>query len=395
MRVLLISGFIPSRGGGGVERHVYDLALGLIKRGVDVSVACENRQHFPGNYELLKGRLIIEDIRYHDILKPLKVSPRATNLMNACEYSARLFKRSWALSGSLKAGDFDIIHAHAQNGCVSLMKNRMRGGKKVAAVTTLHGTAAGFYASMRRHHLGTPVPTPELASSMLMEYGSVKCSDACIAVSNDVKSIAQRSYGAREGRVHVVNNWADRELFHPAGRAESRRALGLDEDKRYLLFVGRADPMKGYNMLIESMKYVGDEATLLVASGESGKAIAPGNVRHLGYVDEQLPLYYSACDLFMFPSLYEGLPLTLVEAISCGTVPVCMDRPPMREVVGDDMGYFCERFEPGAFAGVVLGALKDPLRDARSRKCVEGSRRFDMDRSIDATRGLYESLLKK
>ncbi len=378
-----------------MERHVYDLALGLVKRGVDVSIACENRQHFPGNYELIKDRLILKDVKHHDTLRPLKISPRTTNLINACEYSARLFKRSWALSASLKADDFDIVHAHAQNGCVSLMKNRLRRKGKAATVVTLHGTAAGFYGSMRRHHMGPPVPMPELASSMLMEYSSVKCSDACIAVSNDVRSIAERSYGAKNGRVHVIYNWADRELFHPSDRAGARKALGLDPDKKYLLFVGRADPMKGYKLALESMKYIGTEATLLVASGEEGKGEGPDNIRYLGYVDEQLPLYYAACDFFMFPSLYEGLPLTLIEAISCGTVPVCMDRPPMREVMDEDMGYFCDRFESRAYADVVLDALKDPSWDARSRKCIESSLRFDMDRSIDATLDLYNSLLKK
>jgi glycosyltransferase involved in cell wall biosynthesis len=395
MKVLLVTGFTPSRGGGGVERHVYDLALGLIKRGVDVSIACENQQHFPGNYELIKDRLILSDIKYRNFLSPLKVSRRMANLAGACEYSAHLMKRSWVISRSFNAADYDVIHTHAQVGCIPMIKNRLHPGKKPHTVTTLHGTAAGFFDRMRQYHMGPAVPTPEVATSMLMEYLSVRSSDACIAVSEFVGSVAERSYRAPADRVHVIYNWADGNLFHPIDKLQSRTVLGLEPDKKYLLFVGRADAMKGFNLLLDAMDYVGDKAMLLIASNNTGGQGAKirDNVRYLGYVDEQLPLYYSACDIFAFPSLSEGMPLTMVEAMACGLVPACMRLSPMDEVAGNDTSYFCDRFDAKEYAGVLIQAIEDAGINEKSRRCVDRSRLFDMDKSIDATLDLYRSLL--
>lgn len=396
MKVLLMTNFIPSRGGGGIERHVYDLALGLINRGVDVSIACDNQQHFPGNYDLLKDKIMLSDVKHWRAPKLLKTSRRLANLTNACEYSARLIQRSTVLSNSYDASEFDIIHAHAQIGCFSMIKNKLLGGKKPRTVTTLHGTAAGFYKSMRMHHIGPPVPTPEIATSMFMEFASAKLSDACIAVSKDVGTVAERSYKVPKDRVHVIYNWADRQIFNPVDKIVSRKTLGLKPDGRYLLFVGRADKMKGFNMLLDSMKYIGKNATLLIVSNDIGarKSGVPDNVKYLGYIDEQLPLYYSACDLFAFPSLSEGLPLTLIEAMSCGAVPVYMNVPPMGEVVDGSMGYPCEHFDPKEYASLVLNALHDSDLPNRSHKCIEGSYKFDMDKSVDSTKAIYELLLR-
>ncbi len=398
LRVLIITGFIPSSGGGGVERHVNDLACGLLQRGVDVTIACEDRQNLPADYSGIKGRL--RTIRVDDGHLPgsglMAKSRKLSLLMDSCRYASHMLRRSWALSGSFDPGDFDIIHGNAEHGLFSLLRSRLRRGRKPAMVNTMHGTVGGVFRRMRKYRLTPPVPMPDQAVGIAMDCGSARLADACIAVSRNVAAEASAIYRVPKERVSVIYNWTNKSKFHPGDRREARRILGLDPDGKYLMFAGRADLLKGYGLLLKAMKHVGQGAELIVASNTAGSMGEAGmkNVHTVGWVGEkELALYYSACDLFTFPSFYEGLPLTLIEAISCGAVPVCLNLPPMTEVVDGSNGYICERFDPVAFAETVNRALKDEGREEKLRRCVETSKRFDMDRSIDAILSLYESLL--
>lgn len=379
MKVLMISGYIPSAGGGGIERHVYDLSMGLINRGVDVAIACENRQYFSGNYDLIRDRLVLSGVN------------------GRLPHSLQLIDKSFVLSRSFDPSEYDVIHCHAQYGMASVLKNRLRRGKKPITITTLHGTTAGVFNSLKKHGIGSRIPMPGTVTSMAMEGLSSRLSDACIAVSNNVAREAHGYYRVKKGRIKVIYNWVDNERFRPYDRIEARKKLGLDSQGLYLLYTGRTDKIKGYHLVVDAMKALGDRATLLVASkgaGEMGEKDA-GNIKLLGYVEDRLlPLYYSACDLFAFPSIYEGLPLTLIEAISCGAVPVCMNLPPMDEVVDASNGYLCEKFDPGEYTRALMSAIESPDRNLRSAECIRRSGIFRMERAIEETAGLYESLLK-
>jgi teichuronic acid biosynthesis glycosyltransferase TuaC len=377
MRVLMITGYIPFGGGGGVERHVYELSAGLIKRGVDVRIACENKRYLPAGSEGLEDRLILSDVRRLP-WEPLKQ-----------------LGKSITLSRSFDPSEFDVIHGHSLYGTAAILKGRFRRGRKPVYVTTLHGTTAGVFSALCRDGLGLPIPMPGTAAIMALELASAKASEACIAVSRSTAREARAYYHVPDTRIHTIYNWVDKSRFKPMDRGEARKRLGLEPGKRYLLFTGRTDRVKGFPMLLQAMKAIGDMAVLLVASKDMSES-PMDNVKCLGYVDDGLlPIYYAACDLLAFPSIYEGLPLTLLESISCGAVPVCMNRPPMGEVIDDSMGYMCDSFDPGEYARMVLAALKDNGLPDRPRRCIEGSKKFDMDKSIDATLALYESLLKR
>ncbi|WP_174589767.1 glycosyltransferase family 4 protein [Methanocella conradii] len=400
MRVLIVTGFIPSSGGGGVERHVYDLACGLMRRGVDVTIACEDRQNFSADYSDIKDKLLTVRVSEHHFLGAglLRKSSKLSLLMDSGKYAWHMLRRSWLLSRSFNPDDFDIIHGNAEHGLFPLLKNRLRHGKRPIMVNTMHGTVLGVFHRMRKYRLTPPIPMPDQAVGIAMDCGSAWMANACIAVSRNVAIEATTLYHLPKERVNTIYNWTDKQKFYPHDKAKARKALGLDPDEKYLFFVGRADAIKGYGLLLKAMEYVDRDAQLIVASSVTGKLgeAKMKNVRVLGRVGEDvLPLYYSACDLFMFPSVYEGLPLTLIEAISCGAVPVCMNLPPMTEIVDDTNGYMCERFDPIAFADTVNRALRDEDRAEKSRLCVETSKKFDMDRSIDATLALYQSLLRR
>lgn len=397
MRVLIITAFIPSRGGGGIERHVYDLAMGLAKRGVEVTVACENAIHFPGHAEDIRDRLKLIDVRRgtSPLLVPLKRNRSLSVLLDSTDYAVGNLRYSRAVSRAIRPEDYDVIHSHAQHGYFTFSRCR-RLKKRPGLVMTLHGTFAGYYASLRRHHLGAPVPMPDILVNSWMEYRSSKAADACIAISKNDALEGYRHYHVPESKTHIVYNWIDRSLFYPRDRQAARSALGLDPEKKYLMFTGRTDGAKGYFLLLEAMKRIGDRATLLVASKGAGgfgeKAMT--NVKCLGYVDDEvLPLYYGAADLFTLPSIYEGFGLSYLEAMACGSVPIAIDEGPMNEIVDENVGYLCQKFEAAAYADVILRALDDDLAGKHAASYAK-SLTFDMDRSVAETLAVYESAMK-
>jgi len=397
MKVLIITAYIPSRGGGGIERHVYDLAMGLVRKGVDVTVACENAVHFPGHAEDIRERLKLIDVKRgtSPLLVPLKRNRSLTVLLDSTDYAVGNVRYSRAVAKAINPEDYDVIHAHAQHG-YSTFSRCSRKKARPGLVMTLHGTFAGYYASLRRHHLGFPLPMPDILVNSRMECASARAADACIAISQNDALEGRRHYRVPESKTHVIYNWIDKALFYPRDRQMARDTLGLDQEKKYLMFTGRTDGAKGYFLLLEAMRRIGDRATLLVASKGAGGFGEKNmkNVKCLGYVDDEvLPLYYGAADLFTLPSIYEGFGLSFLEAMACGSVPVAIDEGPMNEIVDSEVGYLCQKFEAEEYADTILEALSQDLSGKRVLS-LKKSLVFDMDRSVDETLAVYESTMK-
>ncbi|HHT9118664.1 MAG TPA: glycosyltransferase, partial [Candidatus Hypogeohydataceae bacterium YC38] len=125
----------------------------------------------------------------------------------------------------------------------------------------------------------------------------------------------------------------DFNLFRPMDKIVARGSLGLDPTRRYILFVGRINERKGARYLLEAMPSVlrdyPSTELLLIGEARRGETLADlkefiqrlaleDNVNFLGKIDNaKLPLYYNAADVFVLPSLTEGLGLVLVEAAAC------------------------------------------------------------------------------
>jgi glycosyltransferase involved in cell wall biosynthesis len=104
----------------------------------------------------------------------------------------------------------------------------------------------------------------------------------------------------------------DTAVFAPRPRLQARSALGLRENGRYCLFVGRMQHRKGSDLLARACREAGYE---LLIAGEGGVAGARG----LGILEpDALANAYSACDCVLFPSRYEACSYVVLEALACG-----------------------------------------------------------------------------
>ena len=195
-----------------------------------------------------------------------------------------------------------------------------------------------------------------------LERQACRAADAVVvAAEADRRTIVDR-YGIEPGRVHVIPNYVDTEVFRPT--PEVAREPGR------IIFVGRLDDQKNVMALIEAVESIAGVTLTLVGDGPLRGQLEAEAIRRkvsatfLGTVPHaELPALLNGSTAFVLPSHYEGNPKALVEAMACG-VPVIGTRVPgIREIlVHGETGYLC-----GTSAGEITAALEAVLGDAALR----------------------------
>ncbi|MBB3277271.1 MULTISPECIES: glycosyltransferase [unclassified Pseudoxanthomonas] len=205
-----------------------------------------------------------------------------------------------------------------------------------------------------------------------------------LVVSEDLGRVAERDYGAHPDRIRAIPNGCDASIFHPADRAEARRALDLPADAEVVTYVGRLVPEKGLRELLAAagalrasrprlqLVLVGEgpmhgELAALAAAGELP-------VRFAGTrPPAEVARWMCASDLVTLPSYSEGHPNVLVEALACGRPVVATPVGGIPEVVDAASGVLVPARDPAALA--------EGLREALERDWDEAAlaRRFSRD----------------
>ena len=171
------------------------------------------------------------------------------------------------------------------------------------------------------------------------EQRIAQSADRIICAGEHERQVLVNLYGADPDRTAVVPCGVDLRRFRPLDRDTCRRTLGLG-DAPIVLFVGRVEPLKGIDILVEAMAQLERrDARLLVVGGDAqaagevhrlqARAAALGiddRVTFIGAVEQaQLPCYYNAADVCAVPSFYESFGMVAVESMACGT-PVIASR---------------------------------------------------------------------
>jgi glycosyltransferase involved in cell wall biosynthesis len=166
-------------------------------------------------------------------------------------------------------------------------------------------------------------------------------------------------------QIVVIHGGVDGRFTPDADHERSARRLGLD--RPYVLTVATDDRRKNLQSLGQTALQLGEIGIDLVWAGDRRPYFAAANgipgARMLGYVDDDLmPGLYSGARAFVLPSSYEGLGLTCLEAMACGTPVVASDRAALPETCGD-AGLLVDPDDPAALAEAALRACTDePLR---------------------------------
>lgn len=191
-----------------------------------------------------------------------------------------------------------------------------------------------------------------------------------IAVSESTKRDLVQQYGLSRNKVDVIHNGVD-PSFHPLPAAQVtafRAARGLPH--QFLLFVGTLEPRKNVAGLVEAYARLAKPRPPLMLVGGKGwlydEVFALVEARNLtdevqfvGYVPaEELPAWYNAATVFVYPSFYEGFGLPPLEAMACGTPVVTSSASALPEVVGQ-AGLMVDPGDPDALTAAMERALTD------------------------------------
>jgi glycosyltransferase involved in cell wall biosynthesis len=352
---------------GGVEHHVEELGSRLAERGHDVTVYSRTN-YAPERHAIYRG-----------------MRPRYLPTVHSKHLDAIVHSTVSTLDAVLARAD--IVHYHAVGPGIPAVLPRYLSGAKV--VLTVHGLDAerAKWSSAARGVLRTA------------QWLSAHVPDATIVVSHALADHYRARYRRRTWYIPNGVNEARRRPPH-----EIRRRFGLAGGD-YLLFVGRLVPEKAPDLLLKAFSMIEGETKLVLAGGSSftddfvrrihALAASDPRVMLTGYVyGELLEELYTNAAVFVLPSLLEGLPLTLLEAISYDIPVVASDIPPHREVLGKERG-LVQPGEARALATAIATALEHLPEEQRAAEALRPRILSDYrwDATTVATEALYERLL--
>jgi glycosyltransferase involved in cell wall biosynthesis len=312
----------------------------------------------------------------------------------------RCSKQGWSAAAALSSylgipmdrfvGEADVFHATWH------LLPRLR---SPASVMTLYDLAFVLYPE-------THLRVLRWSSNVLVPRYLRAC-DRIIAISESTKRDAIRMYRIPEDKI-VVTHLAAEVRFRPENPdrvAEVRRRFGLP--LRFLLYVGTIEPRKNLDVLLGALsrlKGQGCEVPLVVAGklgwlydeflakirslGLESLVLLPGFVP-----EDDLPALYTAAEVFVYPSVYEGFGIPILEAMGCGTPVLCSNVSSLPEVTGDG-GILLPPRDPAAWAEAIARLTERPVlrRELRERGFRQASR-FRWEETAKRTWEVYRATL--
>lgn len=355
---------------GGLQRLVVDISKKLDRSRYQVSV-CTLREGGQLEDELLK-----------DGINVIKLSP-----LNGIDYLT-----FWKLYVILRKERPDIIHTHNTQPFVE-------GGiaAKMAHITAhIHTDHGRQFPDKRRY--------------MFAEWALSHFVDQIVAVSENLKNDISKYEKINPEKIKVVINGIDEEKFKKKVDKEKKmKEIGiLNSSSPILGFVGRLSPEKGITYLIKAMKPLIKEFPniLLLIAGEgyllkdlrkeSSELDTEHNIRFLGPRSD-IHEILGILDIFVLPSLREGLPLVLLEAAAAALPIVVSDVGGVRQVVNDGInGLIVEPQDVnGLYSAIRQLAINNKMRKEFGNKSLDlFENNFTIDKMMRKYDDIYQTCLK-
>lgn len=245
--------------------------------------------------------------------------------------------------------------------------------------------------TLRREHLGrhTWLLRPKRHAYRLLYRGGSRMVDGLIAVSDETRTAMLEEFGAIGGKIRVIPNGVDVDLYERKDIRDAARAgLGVDRSAPLLIMVGTFKTQKGHVYLIDALSKViedhPDVHALLVGDGELRPEIERriedeglhANVEILGS-RRDVPDLLAASDVFVLPSLWEGLPMALLEAMASGLPCIATRVSGSSQVIQDGVNGLLvqpgnvEELEVALIRLLTDGDLADSLGVAARRRVID------------------------
>lgn len=345
---------------GGMNVYIVETAKRLAAAGTEVEIFTRaTSSDLPPTVEMAPGVLV-----RHLRAGPFEGLPKQDLPGQLCALTAGVLRAEAARP----EGWFDLVHSHywlsGQVGQVAAER------WQVPLVHSMH-----TMAKVKNRDL-TPGDSPEPRMRVLGEEQVVLSADRLIANTSVEAAELIALYGAHEDEVDVVHPGVDLETFSPGDRRAARVRHGVDPEAIVLLFVGRIQPLKAPDILLEAAAVLvakdpslRERLTVVVCGGPSGSGLERPEAlidlaRTLGIRDlvrfeppsdrETLADWFRAADVTVVPSHSESFGLVAVESQACGTPVVAAAVGGLRTAVAHRVsGLLVEDHDPRDFATAI------------------------------------------
>jgi glycogen synthase len=264
--------------------------------------------------------------------------------------------------------------------------------------------------------------------SLWVEKTALEMADAVIAVSAETKRDVLSLFDVKEERISVIHNGIDLSEYSAVENPSALKALGVDPDLPYVLFVGRITRQKGIIHLVRAIRHLNPGFQIVLCAGapdtpeiaaEMQQAVAAAREHHgeIVWIEKMVTRpeaisLYSGASVFVCPSIYEPFGIINLEAMACGTPVVASAVGGIKEVVVDgETGFLVplkqmtgspfEATEPEVFASDLAAKINLLMADpALAAKMGAAGRRraeefFGWDAIARKTERLYAKLLQR
>jgi D-inositol-3-phosphate glycosyltransferase len=388
---------------GGMNVYVRELSCELGRRGfaVDVFTRCESAVH-PQIMPLGPNARVI-----HVCAGPQEHQDKNQVYGYLPEFTANLL--DFALSEGMR---YDLIHSHYWlSGWVA---HELQKAWSVPIIQMFH-TLGEMKNRVARHD-----ELKEHGRRIETEREIMHFADRIIAATELDQEQMVSLYGADPIKMRIIPGGVDLAKFHPHDKFRARMEIGLDPDIKTVLFVGRMEPLKGIDDLLQAIAHIihdhdmpCNRLSLILIGGsaeDSPEAVSSEMAKLMRMRDalglqematfvgaqgqDVLPFYYSAADVVVMPSHYESFGLVALEAMACGTPVVASDVGGLSYTVEDGVtGFLVPQRNPTALADRICDILNDePFRDQLGRQALAVAKRYSWQHVADQVVAVYREV---
>lgn len=359
---------VPSRE-GGVEIVVEELSTRMVEKGIDVTLYNRKGRSANGENSGLAAKNEYNGVKIKNALTINKKGLAAVT-------------SSFFAGISAAFSNFDVVHFHAEGPCAALWIPKLFGKRCIATIHGLDHQRAKWGGFAAKY-------------IMFGEKCAVRYADEIIVLSENVQNYFLEKYARKT--IFIPNGISKAE---PVDADIIEKEYGLKKDD-YILFLARLVPEKGLEYLINAFKKVKTDKKLIVAGAPSDTkdyaeylydlASDDTRIQFVGFVaGQKLSELYSNAYIYVLPSDLEGMPISLLEAMSYGNCCLVSDIPENLQVIGN-IGLSFKKGDQDDLAKKIQGLCDDDTKvlNYKKKSAKYITEKYDWDDVVDATIRLY------
>lgn len=337
MKILEVTPFFkPSWESGGVARVAYEVSKQLLDRGHEVTVYTTNRARYPTDV-VINAATDIDGIEVYYFENLRKYFPKLSFAFLIPYYLPIIARK--------EVKKFDIIHIHDHRSLLAIIVSHYAKKYNIPYVLQAHGSLPYTVGNKKM----------KILFDVICGKKMLRGASRLIAL-NRTEAECYRSLGVGADKIEIVPNGIDlSEYLTIPDSGVFRKKYRILENQKIVLYVGRLDPTKGIDLLIQSFSDLlleDKNARLVLVGGDIGYGSTLKNrVRSLnledqviftGFVSQQEKMAAIVdADVFVTPS-FTGFPMTFMEACLCGTPIVTTDKGDALDWIDERVGYVVE-----------------------------------------------------